>query len=192
MVVADPTIAPDASQYVDPAFELFRSLSVQRVKTTNSFIVTLEGKDPAKTKKLLETLLIEFKKQAKEENESKVYSTESYAKDDLEKLKRSQLDLDKELQQALSKNRTIGAGGRSIVEEEYLSHTALMNQHQRKLRRIHQQMLAAQLFPKLDTDPHASAERAHRPAGTRSQEVHARARASQARHAGAASTTTRS
>jgi polysaccharide biosynthesis transport protein len=156
-VVADEAIAPDAAQYVDPAFEMFKSLSVQRVKTTSLFIVSLEGKDPVKTKKLLETLLLEFKKQATRENEDKLEATEVYAKQDIEKIKKSEKELDDQLQTALAKNRTIGAGGRSFLEEQYLSHTALMTQHQMQLAQIHQQLLVAQLFPKLDYDPAAGA-----------------------------------
>ena len=68
---ATPASRPELSQYDDPAFELFKTLNVQQVKKTNSFIVTLEGNDPARTKKLLEMLLNEFQKQAKAENEDK-------------------------------------------------------------------------------------------------------------------------
>ena len=53
------------AQYADPAFELFKSLYVLRLKGTNSFIVSLEGNDPAQTKKLLEMLLLQFEKETR-------------------------------------------------------------------------------------------------------------------------------
>ena len=59
-VVKNPAIAAELSQYVDPAFELFKTLTVVQFKKTNSFIVSLEGQDPARTKRLLEKLLNEF------------------------------------------------------------------------------------------------------------------------------------
>ncbi len=156
-VVADEAIAPDAAQYIDPAFEMFKSLSVQRVKTTSLFIVSLEGKDPVKTKKLLETLLLEFKKQATRENEDKLEATEVYAKQDIEKLKKSQKELDERAPGGTRQEPHDRPGGRSFLEEQYLSHTALMTQHQMQLAQVHQQLLVAQLFPKLDYDPAASA-----------------------------------
>ena len=57
-VVNDPSLAIPIAQYADPAFELFKSLYVLRLKGTNSFVVSLEGNDPAQTKKLLEMLLL--------------------------------------------------------------------------------------------------------------------------------------
>ena len=45
-VVNDPSIAGDMAQFADPAFELFKSLNVLRLKNTNLFIVSLEGNDP--------------------------------------------------------------------------------------------------------------------------------------------------
>ena len=57
LVVTQPEIAAELTQYVDPAVELFKSLTVVQVKKTNSFIVSLEGLDPGRTKRLLEKLL---------------------------------------------------------------------------------------------------------------------------------------
>src|SRR5262249_12669032 len=47
LVVRDETLAPELSQYEDPAVELFdRNLTVlQPQKNSNSFLVTLEGRD---------------------------------------------------------------------------------------------------------------------------------------------------
>jgi capsular exopolysaccharide synthesis family protein len=158
LVVSDPAIAPDAINYADPAFELFKSLNVvQPKKNANSFLVTLEGRDPARTKKLLETLLVEFQKQARTENERKLDTTEEYAKDNLDKLKESSKKLDEQIQSALKKTRTIGPNGRSILEDQYLTHGSMMLQKQLRLGEIHQQMMTAEMFPKLELDPEAGA-----------------------------------
>src|SRR5207253_7674035 len=71
--VSDPRIAPELSQYADPAVELFRTLTIQPVqKNSNSYLVTLEGRDAARTTKLLEILLEEFQKRAGDDNEVKI------------------------------------------------------------------------------------------------------------------------
>jgi capsular exopolysaccharide synthesis family protein len=157
-VVEEPSIASEMSQYEDPAFELFKTLSVQQVKKGgNSFIISLEGKDPARTKKLLEMLLAEFQKQAKRENEAKLDTTQQYARDNLGKLKNSLSALGKTIEETLKNNSNIGPGGRSILEEQYVNLGTTMAQKQMRLSEIHQQMLFAESFPKFDTDPAASA-----------------------------------
>jgi polysaccharide biosynthesis transport protein len=156
-VLRDPAFVADTNQYGDAALELFKSLTVQRLKLTNSFTVSLEGKDPGKVKKLLETLLYEFKKQAVDENTVKLFTTEENAKRNLASLKGSLAKMDQDIQAALKQNRTIGAGGRNILEDEYLTQGSLLTQRQMRLGDIHQQMLVSQLFPKLDYDPAANA-----------------------------------
>jgi capsular exopolysaccharide synthesis family protein len=160
-VVADETIAAETSQYADPAFELFRTLAVQRLKNTSWFIVTLEGKDPAKTRKLLEMLLTEFQRQAKRENEDKLDNTDVYARTNLEKLKDSAKILDAEIEKNLKETRTIGPNGRSILEDEYVNLGTVMAQKKVRLGDLYQQMVNAEMLPRFDTDP-ASGARAAR------------------------------
>jgi len=160
-VVGDPRVAPRISHYADPAFELFKTLAIQQVKRNgNSFIVTLEGNDPALTKRLLELLLEEFVKQAKRENEDRLGSTEDYAKDDLDALVRSLNELDDTITGELKKTRTLGPGGRSILEDLYVSQATMMSQKELKLAEMHQQMMVAQTFPKLELDGAANSREA--------------------------------
>jgi capsular exopolysaccharide synthesis family protein len=159
-VVSDPTVVVDAAQYADPAFELFKTLSVQRLKHTNSFVVTLEGKDPARAKKLLDLLFTKLKEQATQENYEKLHDTEVYAEENLAKLKKRLIDLDKEIERTLQKNRTIGPGGRSILEEQVVNQATLMTQRQLRLGEIHQQMMMREMFPKLELDAPGAARAA--------------------------------
>ena len=89
-VVNDPSLAIPIAQYADPAFELFKSLYVLRMKGTNSFVISLEGNDPAQTKKLLEMLLLQFEKETRDENDKKLEETAVYAQTNLDKLKDTQ------------------------------------------------------------------------------------------------------
>jgi len=156
-VVSDQSISAEMSQYDDPAFELFKTLSVQQVrKGGNSFIVSLEGKDPARTKKLLEMLLSEFQRRAKNENEDKLDDVAKWAQTNLVELKDSSRALDTKIEVALTTTNTIGPGGRNMAEEQYVTLGSTMAQKQLRLGDIHQQMLFAEMFPKFESDPESN------------------------------------
>jgi polysaccharide biosynthesis transport protein len=160
-VMSDPGIATVAAQYADPAFEFFRTLSVQRIKQTNSFIVTLEGRDPARTKKLLELLLTAFQAQARRENEIKLENTFRSAESHLNELQKKAGELDQQIEKLLKKTPTLGPGGRNILEERYVNLGSMMSQKQLRLNEFHQQMMMAKMFPKIDDDPATGARAAH-------------------------------
>jgi capsular exopolysaccharide synthesis family protein len=160
-VVNDPRIVPELSQYLDPAEELFRTLNVIQVqKGGNSFLVTLEGRDAGRTTKLLQMLLDEFQKYAKDENERRIWATASNAGDNLRQLKDDLAKLDLSIDSMLKNTRTIGPGGRSIIEDEYVSLSTILGQKQLRLGELHQQMMAAQMMPRFDYSGEAGARKA--------------------------------
>jgi capsular exopolysaccharide synthesis family protein len=158
-VIRHPSIAPQVTQYEDPATELFRSLNIiPNYKNGNTFIVTLEGNDAARTKKLLEVLLSEFESETKDENEAKIQDTKLYAKQNVAQLENELKELDKRIEESLTSSQsTIGAGGRSIIEEEYLNLGTKMNQMQVRMGELGQQMMLAEMFPKMDPTGESSA-----------------------------------
>ncbi|MGP0069555.1 MAG: polysaccharide biosynthesis tyrosine autokinase [Isosphaeraceae bacterium] len=150
-VVRDSAIWPEVSQYEDPAAELFRTLTYTPVqKNGNIYIVTLEGSDAARTKKLLETLLRYFQKDAKTENGEKTEATRDYAKDNQRELEGELKQLDVAISDALKFNSTIGPGGKSIIEEQYVNLGTIMTQKQLRLGELSQQMMIADQFPRID------------------------------------------
>jgi succinoglycan biosynthesis transport protein ExoP len=151
-VISDPSIEPKVSQFADTAFELFKDLTVSRIKTSSSFIVSLEGTDPALTKDLLECLLKKFKEQTTDENVESLKATEGYAHDNLRSLVASVKDLDDRITTSLQNTRTLGPGGRSIPEEQYINLGMMMSQKQARMGEVHQQMMVAQLFPKFEAE----------------------------------------
>ena len=157
-VVSDPILASTVSQYVDPVTELFKSLTVVRLKGTNSFIVSLEGNDPAQTRKLLEMLLLEFERETKEENENKLDDTGKYADETLNKLKDTKT-LDHQIEVALQKSSTIGPGGHNILEERYVHLESIMSQRRLRLGDLQQQLTMAQMLPKYEFDPQETRRR---------------------------------
>src|SRR5262249_18718361 len=87
-VVGSPAFAAEAARLDAAAFELILNrLQVRPVLKSNMIVVTLEGKDPARTKKLLETLLAEFKSLAERGNRAKAQETKDYAEQRLDGLK---------------------------------------------------------------------------------------------------------
>jgi len=152
-VVDDPTLVSEMARYADPAFELFKTLTVIRLKGTNSFTVTLEGSDPARTKKLLEMLLVQFQQEAKTENSKKLDDTAVYAQTSLGKLKDSSRKLDEAITVALQKTNTIGPSGRSILEERFVNLGSIMSQKRLRLGELQQQLTVSQMTPRFEFDP---------------------------------------
>ena len=59
---------------------------------------------------------------------------------------------------------TLGAGGKSIVEEQYVNLGSMLNQKQLRLGDLNQQMMLMESFPKLDQSPEAARRNSmHRP-----------------------------
>ncbi len=152
-VVHDPAFAAELAQYVDPAFELFKSLSVvQPKKGSNAFVVSLEGQDPSRTKRLLETLLVKFQSETEKETLEKLNGAGVFAEISLTTLKNDTGKLDAIIEEELKKSRTVGPGGKSIIEEEYVSLGSLLTQKQMQLGSLQQQSIAAQMMPKVEFD----------------------------------------
>ncbi len=147
-------IADDMRQFEDPVNELFPSLNVVPIQRGgNTFLVTLEGRDPYRTKKLLEALLRAFKSEAKDENIRKMGESREHANRNLEKLKGEQTKLKETIGLALQKSTTYGAGGKSILEEKYVNLSAMLSQKQLRLGELNQQMMMMQSFPMMDHSP---------------------------------------
>jgi polysaccharide biosynthesis transport protein len=152
---------PELSQFEDAGSELFRNLTVTPLQRNgNTFMVSLEGNDAARTKKLLETLLRLFQIDARTDSGDKIDGTKDYAKDNLDTLVRELSALDKEIVLALSTNSTIGPGGRNIIEERYVNLGTIMTQKQMRLGELGQQMIMAEYFPRVDMSGETAARAA--------------------------------
>jgi capsular exopolysaccharide synthesis family protein len=155
--VSSPDLELDLSQFDDPVNELFPTLNVLPVQRGgNTFIVTLEGRDPFRTKRLLEVLLREFKAEAKKENGDKMEASRFQANRNLDKLRNDQVKLKNEIRALLLKSTTFGAGGKSILEEKYINMSTMLTQKQLRLGELNQQMLLMQNFPTMDRSPEGS------------------------------------
>ncbi|MGO9597472.1 MAG: GumC family protein [Isosphaeraceae bacterium] len=150
-VVDSPAIASELTAYEDPAQELILSgLQVRRVSTSSTYIVTLDAKDPALAKKLLETLLAEFKALAKEENREGVEETRDYANQRLKSLKDELTSQEKAIYNQLKAMPTLGSGGRNVFEEKYVNFGNSLVQKQMRINEFQQQMMMARSFGRPD------------------------------------------
>ena len=143
----NPTFASEVAAFDDPAQELIlNGLQVRQILKTNMFLVTLEGRDPTRTKNLLEALLKEFKNLAEAEKRERTDDTKEYATQRLGKL-RTELDaLDNRILNQLTTARTIGPGGRNIFEEQYINLGNALMHKQMRIGELNQQMMIAKSF----------------------------------------------
>lgn len=153
MVVANARLAPDLAQMDDPAESLIVSkVGVRQVGKTEWYNVTLDGRDPALTKRLLEALLDELKNSANKESRDKVRGTVEYAQQNLDQLKRELAQQSKTMFEMLHTIGSIGPGGRSILEEQYANLGQSLAQKQARLVELDQKLMIAQYFDRSALD----------------------------------------
>lgn len=155
-VVRREDLRADVAQFDDPINELFHSLTFQPVqRNSNIYIVSLEGRDPFRTKRLMEVLLDEFARDAKKEISDKMYASGDRADANLKDLQNELVKLDKQIQAKLEINKTLGANGKSIIEAQVVNLETMLNQKQMRLGELNQQMVLMQQMPSFDQSPGA-------------------------------------
>jgi len=147
MTLSDPALAQTSAPGEEAVLDLVNNLQVRQVGTSNRFQVALEGPDPARTKKVLETLLEIFKKRAKDESDFKNSDTSEYASGSLRKLKEELAAIDKNIFDTLSTSKTIGPGGKSLAEERYLMHGTDLLQKKARLGDFQHRTWLAEMYP---------------------------------------------
>jgi len=153
MVVANARLAPELSQLDDPAMELIvKNVGVRQVGKTEWYNVTLNGRDPALTKRLLEALLDELRNTANKESRDKVDGTIEYARQNLDQLKKEQRQQSETMFAMLRTLGSIGPGGRSILEEQYVNLGQSLSQKQSRLVELSQKLMIAQYFDRSPLD----------------------------------------
>jgi polysaccharide biosynthesis transport protein len=143
----NPTFASELAAFDDPAQELIlNGLLVRQILKTNMFLVTLEGKDPTRTKNLLESLLKEFKELAQLEKQERTADTKDYAVQRLSKFRNDLETLDQRILNQLTTVRTIGPGGKNIFEEQYINLGNALMHKQMRIGELNQQLMIAKSF----------------------------------------------
>jgi capsular exopolysaccharide synthesis family protein len=147
LVLSDPAVSQNTAPGEEAVLELVNNLQVRPVLNSNRFQVSLEGTDPARTKKLLETLLELFQRQARTEIELKNNDTSVNAMSSLNKLNEELKALDRKIIDALTHSTTIGPGGKSLFEERYLMLGNDLLHKRSRMSDFQQQAWMTQMFP---------------------------------------------
>lgn len=148
-VIARNQFGPEVAQMDDPAAELIVDhIAVKPVLKSNTYNVTLNGRDPALTKRLLEAVLEEMVKAAKDEQAMRVGDTVENARRALRTLIAARDDRQREMLGQMEALGTIGPGGRSILEEQYAKLGQSIEAQQARLGELQQKMMFAQYFPR--------------------------------------------
>ena len=114
------------------------------------FIVMLEGKDPARTKKLLETLLEKFKKLATDENLDKIGETKEYAQARLGELKKKLDALDEQDLQAAQGSPDHRPGRKEHLRRAVYQPWKHAFSEANGIGELNQQLMIARSFPRAD------------------------------------------
>jgi capsular exopolysaccharide synthesis family protein len=157
-VLNEPALAQNTEPDEEAVTQLISELQTRQIPLSKRVVVSLEGTDPARTKKVLETLLELFQRQAKSENENKNEDSREGANASLIALSKELKALDDKITEILRNSRTIGPGGKSLAEESYLAHTSMLLQKRSRLGEVQQQALLAQVFPNLKNQMDARTE----------------------------------
>jgi capsular exopolysaccharide synthesis family protein len=163
-VLARNQFGPEVAQMDDPAAELIISnIGVKPVPKSNTYTVTLNGRDPALTKRLLEAMLEETVKSAKDEQVSRVRETVENARRALRTLTSERDDRESQMIGQIEALGTIGPGGRNILEEQYARIGQSIELQQARIGELQQKMMFAPLFPREEAvSPRESAARQQR------------------------------
>ncbi len=146
-VVANARLAPELSQLDDPAQELIvRNIAVRQSGKTEWYSVTLDGRDPSLTKRLLEAMLEELKIMANKESRDKVEGTINSAQQNLDRLRKEAKQQSETMYAMLKSLGSIGPGGRSILETQYANLGQSLAQKQARLVELSQKLMIAQYF----------------------------------------------
>jgi succinoglycan biosynthesis transport protein ExoP len=152
-VLLDPALAQAAGPGEDPAQDLVNKLSTRPILNSNRHQVALEGTDPARTAKLLYALLELFQHEAKRETEDKNFASRENAENSLKKMNTELARLNEKIYKVLADSKTIGPGGKSIIEERYLTQGSLLLHKKARLGEVQQQAWVSQMFPGVKNQP---------------------------------------
>ncbi|WP_165075907.1 polysaccharide biosynthesis tyrosine autokinase [Paludisphaera rhizosphaerae] len=138
---------PEVAQMDDPATELIvKNITVTPVMRSNSYHVTLTGRDPAQTAKLLEALLDELVNYAKHDQTRHKEEVVANARAGLNALQNEARSKHGEMIKSIETLGTIGPGGRNILEEQYAHLGQSIELQQARAAELQQKMLFAPLF----------------------------------------------
>ncbi|HEV3121549.1 MAG TPA: Wzz/FepE/Etk N-terminal domain-containing protein, partial [Isosphaeraceae bacterium] len=154
-VVGDSRVAQSFDPGVgDPAGDLLSKLSTrQLLPNTGYYDVFLEGNDPERTTRLLNTLLDRFEKDAANENVKLLEVSRTHAQHILDSLQKELAHLDEKVNNLLQGSPIFAPGGRNILLDHYAAMTTLYQQNRMRHNDLINQHKLSQVWPNLNGAP---------------------------------------
>lgn len=149
IVLRDPAFLQGNLPPEDDAAEMLAAnVQTKIIAGSNCVNVSLEGTDPARTAKLLRTLLEVFERRVEAELEEKNDNSRSLAKLSQDTLRNELKAVEEKILEKLKKSKTIGPGGKNIYQSQYENMGTLLSHHQIQLEEYKKQAWFSQLYPK--------------------------------------------
>ncbi|MFO0960533.1 MAG: polysaccharide biosynthesis tyrosine autokinase [Isosphaeraceae bacterium] len=146
-IVFDPGIEPPPPGMADPAFELWKGLTVKSIPQTNRCDVILEGNDPKRITEWLNRLVDAFCDGLQQENIAQIGAVQKRSSDRLDGLRKEQKQLDAQLRDLAERNKSFASGGRNLLEQRYLEYSALLLQKRNLVENMRHEAMIAQYLP---------------------------------------------
>jgi polysaccharide biosynthesis transport protein len=148
-VVSDPNLALPPGSGGDPAQELISQLQTRQLPGTNLFDVFLEGTDPIRSTRTLNTLLELLRNDAKAENSAMLDLSKEHAERSLEALEKELGRLDDSINKLLKDSEIFAPGGKNVLQDHYVAMNSVLVQKKLKHDDLLHQARVAELFPNL-------------------------------------------
>jgi succinoglycan biosynthesis transport protein ExoP len=146
-VMSDPSLALPPGSGGDPASELIAQLQTRQLPNTNLFDILLEGTDPVRTTRTLNTLLELFKNDAKAENSMMLDVSKNHAVRSLDVLNKELTALDESINKLLKGSPIFAPGGKNLLQDHYVTMNSVLLQKKIRYDDLLHQARVAELFP---------------------------------------------
>ncbi len=146
-VLNDPAFHQGGVPDPEEAEELATNLYARVQPGSNWVQVQLEGTDPARTAKLLTSLIEAFTRRIKKEAADKSDTPQRLANDSLDRLKGELARIDKDMLELLQKTSSIFPDGTNILQTEYERMGTFLVHKRMRLDEFQQQAWTGKLFP---------------------------------------------
>jgi succinoglycan biosynthesis transport protein ExoP len=139
----------DSAAASDLAAELIGGLSTRRMPGTNSFLVTLEGRDQDQVAELLNHLLAALNAAAYSESQNTLRNSIESAKRSLDALRKQMGEIDRELGKLLAESPHFAPGRRNLAEEELTTLRSVLLQKRIRYEDLAYEKNLAEVWPGL-------------------------------------------
>ena len=147
-VVSDPALLRPGGDG-DPAQELIGGLQTRQITGSNYFDVTIEGGDPARITRLLNTLLRVFSADADVDNLDAITKSRRYGETSLDSLREELAGVDFQIEKHIKGSPIFAPGGKNLLQDRYVALNSVLAQARSRHGDLRQQKKIRELMPNL-------------------------------------------